>query len=321
MQIIRKPVEKELEELEGMFERSLRSDDPLLNDVLTYVKNRSGKMMRPLLILLTAKLVGKVTLSTYHTALAMELLHNATLVHDDIVDESDERRGKPSVNAAFNNKVAVLSGDYMLATSLQHSVKTDDLRIIGIISTLGQVLAEGEIIQLENINFEELSEDIYFNIIRKKTASLFAGSAMAGALSAGADEETAEKARLFGEMVGIAFQIKDDIFDYYDSQAIGKPTGNDMREGKLTLPALYALNTFADSEAMNIAKKVKRQLATEEEISRLIEFVKEKGGIDYARGVMADYRDKALALIPPECEGALREAFVAFIDYVIKREK
>lgn len=321
LQIIHKPIERELEELKEMYDNSLQSDDLLLNEVLTYVRKRSGKLMRPILILLTAKLTGDISPSTYHAALAMELLHNATLVHDDIVDESEERRGRPSVNAAFNNKVAVLAGDYMLATALLHSVKTEDIRIIRIISTLGQVLAVGEIIQLENINRQSFSEEVYFDVIRKKTASLFAGSAHAGALSAGADEAKAEHARLFGEKIGIAFQIKDDIFDYYDSPTIGKPTGNDMREGKLTLPALYALNHCPDEKAVSIAHKIKLLDASPEETAWLVDFVKRNGGIQYAEEVMRGYRDQALSMIPSECPESLKEAFTAFIDYVIERER
>lgn len=321
LQIICKPVENELEELKRMYDNSLQSDDPLLNEVLTYVKKRSGKLMRPILILLTAKLSGAINPSTYHAALSMEMLHSATLIHDDIVDESEERRGHPSVNAAFNNKIAVLAGDYMLATALLHSVKTGNMRIVSIISTLGQVLAEGEIIQLENINLQEFSEEVYFDVIRKKTASLFAGSAQAGALSAGAEEEKAESARLFGEMIGTAFQIKDDIFDYYDSPTIDKPTGNDMREGKLTLPALYSLVNHPDEEAVSIARKVKRLEASHEEIARLIAFVKRTGGIDYAERVMRDYRSRAIERLPAGCPPSLSEALTAYIDYVIEREK
>ena len=321
LELIREPIEQEMVELKEMFHSSMVSKDSLMNSVLAYVKQKPGKLMRPVLILLFAKLAGKVSDATYHAALAMELLHTASLLHDDVVDESDERRGKPSVNATFNNKVAVLGGDFILATSLTHSFKTNNLRIVGIVSSLGQLLAEGEILQLENIGNDDFSEEVYYEVVRKKTASLFAACAEAGALSADADEDTVTLAHKFGEMLGMAFQIKDDIFDYYDSDKIGKPTGNDMREGKLTLPALYIINNTSESETIDLAKRIKTCKATEEEISRMIEKVKSGGGIEYASGVMREYRNRALELLPPSLDPSLRAALTAYIDYVIEREK
>ena len=251
----------------------------------------------------------------------LELLHTASLVHDDVVDESTERRGQLSVNAIFNNKVAVLTGDYLLATALVEVGMTRNYAIIDVVSNLGQDLAEGELLQLSNVSNPEYSEDIYFDVIRKKTAVLFAACMKAGALSVGASDEKAEYARLFGEYIGLCFQIKDDIFDYYESKEIGKPTGNDMLEGKLTLPALYALNSTHDKQAKEIAVKVKNGTATTGEIARLIEFTKEHGGIEYATKVMVEFKEKALSLLASMEDTDVKKALVCYLDYVVEREK
>lgn len=314
------PIEREFEVFKQMFDASLQSSNPLLNEVITYIKQRRGKMMRPMLMLLSAKAFGEIGDSTYHAASSLELLHTASLVHDDVVDESDKRRGQKSVNAVYDNKVSVLVGDYLLATSLKEASLTGDIKIVNLVSKLGQNLSEGEIVQLTTIDTTEFSEAVYFDIIRKKTAALFATCAEAGARSANTTDEMAEKAFLFGEMIGIAFQIKDDIFDYFSSD-VGKPTGNDMREGKLTLPALYVLNTCADEKMKELALRIRSLKATQEEITVFIETVKEKGGIDYARRVMADYRNKALALLPSSVDKDIKEALTAYIDYVIDRNK
>ena len=245
--------------------------------------------MRPILTLLMAKLFGEINYSALHAALSLELLHTASLVHDDVVDESDKRRGQSSVNAIYNNKVSVLVGDYMLATSLKHSAMTGSIRIVDLVARLGQNLAEGEIIQLTNINASEFSKEVYYDVIRKKTAALFTASAEAGAVAVNSSDEMVQNARLFGEMIGIAFQIKDDIFDYYSSGEIGKPTGNDMSEGKLTLPALHVLNTLGDEKMCQLALRIKSLDATDAEISLFIDYVKKNGGIEYARQVMVDY--------------------------------
>lgn len=321
LQQIKLPIAKEFEEFKSLFDASLQSSNPLLGEVLTYIKQRNGKMMRPILALLMAKLSGEINPSTLHAALSLELLHTASLVHDDVVDESDKRRGQSSVNAIYNNKVSVLVGDYMLATSLKHSAMTGKIRVVELVACLGQNLSEGEIIQLTNINASEFSEEVYYDVIRKKTAALFTASAEAGAVSVQASDGMVENARLFGEMIGIAFQIKDDIFDYYSSDEIGKPTGNDMHEGKLTLPALYVLNTLGDTEMCQLALRIKALEASDAEIARFIEYVKQNGGIEYARRAMAEYRDKALALLPVASDAAIKEALTAYIDYVIEREK
>ena len=307
--LIKQPVEKELEEFRGLFENSLTSTDPLLGEVLAYIKKRSGKMMRPILVMLTAKLFGTLNQSTFHAALSLELLHTASLVHDDVVDESDKRRGQSSVNAIYNNKVSVLVGDYMLATSLKHAALTGKVELVELVATLGQELSEGEILQLGNIGKEDFSEEAYFDVIRKKTAALFKASSQSGAVSVGAVQEEVMKAGLLGEMIGIAFQIKDDIFDYFESSELGKPTGNDV------------LNQTGDDSLKQTALKIRSLEASKEEIANFVETVKEKGGIEYATRMMYEFRDKALALVPASADSSLKEALTAYIDYVIERNK
>ena len=319
--MIKSPISEELEDFKKLFESTLSSSNLLLNSVIAHIRQKNGKMMRPILVLLAAKLFGKVCPATLHAAVALELLHNASLVHDDVVDESTERRGQLSVNAIFNNKVAVLAGDYLLATALVQVGMTRNHDIIDIVSCLGQDLADGELLQLSNVSNLHFSEEVYFDVIRKKTAVLFAACTKAGALSVGASDEKAESARLFGEYIGLCFQIKDDIFDYYSSDEIGKPTGNDMREGKLTLPALYVLNMFDDEEMRKLALRIRALDASDEDIARFIEYTKVKGGIEYARQAMVDYRNKALALLPQSAGQAVKDALTAYIDYVIERDK
>ena len=319
--LIKSPISEELEDFKKHFETCLSSSNLLLNSVIAHIRQKNGKMMRPILVLLAAKLFGTVCPATLHAAVALELLHTASLVHDDVVDESAERRGQLSVNAIFNNKVAVLSGDYLLATALVEVGLTRNHAIIDIVSCLGQDLADGELLQLSNVSNLEFSEDIYFDVIRKKTAVLFAACTKAGALSVEADDEKAEFARLFGEYIGLCFQIKDDIFDYFENEKLGKPTGNDMLEGKLTLPVLYALNSTGDEAARQLAVKVKGGEATTDEIVRLIEFTKQHGGIEYASQRMYAYRDKALALLASVPDTEVRTALAAYLDYVVEREK
>ena len=321
VQQIKSPISVEFEVFKQKFDASLQSSNPLLSEVIRFIKQRKGKMMRPILALLMAKVCGKIEDSTYYAAISLELLHTASLVHDDVVDESDKRRGQSSVNAIYDNKVSVLVGDYLLATSLTNAALTGDIRLVELVSRLGQDLSEGEIIQLSNTNASDFSEDVYFDVIKKKTAALFATAAEAGARSVKANDEMSKKAQLFGELLGIAFQIKDDIFDYYASDELGKPTGNDMREGKLTLPALYVLNTLKDETMIALALKIRALEATQEEITLFIDYVKSNGGIEYATDVMKDYRNKALSQLPDTTSPELREALTAYIDYVIERKK
>ena len=318
---IKSPISAEFEVFKQKFDASLQSSNPLLGEVINFIKQRKGKMMRPILTLLMAKLYGEIEDSTYYAAISLELLHTASLVHDDVVDESDKRRGQSSVNAIYDNKVSVLVGDYLLATSLTNAAMTTDVQLVELVSRLGQALSEGEIIQLSNTNASDFSEDVYFDVIKKKTAALFSTAAEAGARSVKSSDEMAKNAALFGELLGIAFQIKDDIFDYYKSDVLGKATGNDMREGKLTLPALYVLNTLKDEAMISLALKIRSLEATSEEIAHFIDYVKTNGGIDYATEVMVNYRNQALQILPQTTSPQLRDALTAYIDYVIERKK
>ena len=278
--------------------------------------------MRPLLILLIAKNYGGVNDVTLRSAVGLELLHTASLVHDDVVDESKERRGQPSVNAEYNNKVAVLVGDYVLSTALLNISFTNNSDILRSIAVLGRNLSNGEILQLSNIQNTEFSEDIYYDVIKMKTAALFEACCEVGTLSVNANKRQIELAKEFGRNLGIIFQIRDDIFDYYDSKEIGKPTGNDMAEGKLTLPVLYALNSTHDSEMEEIARKVKRNDVTRYEIARLVDFTKNNGGIEYAERKMLELRHKCMEFIDSESVSEeIRTSLTAYIDYVIQRNK
>lgn len=317
---IRQPVEVEMERYRAFFETALTYEDDFLGQALAYVRGRRGKMMRPLLTVLVARDAGAVCDATLRVAVTLELLHTASLVHDDVVDESGRRRGQASANAVYGNKVAVLVGDYMLSGALHQSALTGDIRCVDIIARLGGTLAEGEVFQLANIRNEESTEEAYFTIIRRKTAELFAACGRLGAITSGATGEREEAAARFGEAVGMCFQIRDDIFDYYSDDAIGKPTGNDMREGKLTLPILYALRATGDTEAARLAVRVKSGEASAEEIAWLIAFAKREGGIDYARSVMEDYQRRALEALTLFRNAEVRRALTLYLDFVIGRD-
>ena len=322
LSIIKRPIEGEFDDFVRLFNESLTNTDGLLSQVLEHIKHRGGKRMRPLLILLIAKNYGGVNDVTLRSAVGLELLHTASLVHDDVVDESKERRGQPSVNAVYNNKVAVLVGDYVLSTALLNISYTNNSDILRSIAELGRNLSNGEILQLSNIQNTEFSEDIYYDVIKMKTAALFEACCEVGTLSVNANESQIELAKEFGRNLGIIFQIRDDIFDYYDSKEIGKPTGNDMAEGKLTLPVLYALNSTHDSEMEEIARKVKRNDVTRYEIARLVDFTKNNGGIEYAERKMLELRQKCMEFIDSESVSEeIRTSLTAYIDYVIQRNK
>ncbi|MCR5269829.1 MAG: polyprenyl synthetase family protein [Prevotella sp.] len=322
LSLIKRPIESELNEFIALFEQSLSHEDELLSEVLSHIKQRGGKRMRPMLLMLLAKNYGSVTDVTLNSAIGLELLHTASLVHDDVVDESEERRGQASVNATYNNKAAVLVGDFILSTALLKVSFTNNQRIIETLAELGRVLASGEILQLQNIKNEDISEDVYYQVIEQKTAVLFAACSSIGALSAGASDQEVEKARQFGHDLGIMFQIRDDIFDYYDSKEIGKPTGNDMTEGKLTLPVIYALQHSPFDSMMTLAKKVKAGTINPDEIAVLVEFTKQQGGIEYAEKCMEDYHRKAQQYVDT-CvkDPTIATALTAYLDYVIQRRK
>ena len=322
LSLIKKPIEGYLDDFIKLFNDSLSHTDGLLSQVLEHIRSRGGKRMRPMLILLIAKNYGGISSVTQHSAVGLELLHTASLVHDDVVDESKERRGQASVNAEYNNKVAVLVGDYVLSTALLNVALTNNTHIVQSLAELGRTLSNGEILQLSNIQNSEFSEEVYYEVIKMKTAALFEACCEIGAMSANATEEDLEKAKTFGRNLGIIFQIRDDIFDYYDSKEIGKPTGNDMSEGKLTLPVLYALNSTDDNEMKTIARKVKSRDVSQEEISRLVAFTKANGGIEYAEQKMLELRTQCLQFIDAESvTEEIRIALTAYIDYVIQRNK
>ena len=322
LSLIKKPIEGYLDDFIKLFNDSLSHTDGLLSQVLEHIRSRGGKRMRPMLILLIAKNYGGISSVTQHSAVGLELLHTASLVHDDVVDESKERRGQASVNAEYNNKVAVLVGDYVLSTALLNVALTNNTHIVQSLAELGRTLSNGEILQLSNIQNSEFSEEVYYEVIKMKTAALFEACCEIGAMSANATEEDLEKAKTFGRNLGIIFQIRDDIFDYYDSKEIGKPTGNDMTEGKLTLPVLYALNSTEDEEMKAIARKVKSRDVSQEEISRLVAFTKANGGIEYAEQKMLELRSQCLQFIDAESvTEEIRIALTAYIDYVIQRNK
>lgn len=319
LSLIREPVLEELAAYQELFQSSLSSSNPLLEVAVSHVLRRRGKMMRPLLLLLAAKCNGTICREVLHAAVCVEMLHTASLVHDDVVDESDRRRGQQSVNALLDNKAAVLVGDYMLSTALRHAAQTNDSRVMEQVACLGQTLSDGELLQLSNVSSMTLSEHSYFEVIGKKTASLFAVCARLGALLGGATDEQVEQIGRFGEYVGFCFQLRDDIFDYYDSSVTGKPTGNDMKEGKLTLPVLYAVNC-AGAESMRAqALRVRSGEASTEDIAALVEFTKQNGGIDYARRVMNDYRNRAVNQLLSFPSGEARTALHRYADFVVSR--
>ena len=320
LQTILQPIETEMATFRQMQDDLAMNPNPLLREIILHVNKQRGKQMRPMMVLLFGKMYGAVTDATYSAAMALELLHTASLVHDDVVDDSLQRRGQASVNAIYNNKLAVLVGDYLLSTSLVFTGRCGDPRITRIIGALGQTLSDGEIFQMFHSHEKLVSEEVYLEIIRKKTASLFSSCAEIGVLSAGGTQEDIDRARQIGEYIGICFQIRDDIFDYYTDD-VGKPTGNDMREGKLTLPIIYAVRTQGDDRIRTMIDRLKNGELSDEEIGELIEFAKQHGGIEYAEQTMQEYRRKALNLLPKNIDEDVRKAIIAYVDAVINRKK
>ena len=319
--LIKQPIEADLNHFVELFNESLTHSDGLLGSALSHIRQRGGKRMRPMLMMLTAKNYGQVSDVTQNAAVGLELLHTASLVHDDVVDESSERRGQASVNASYDNKVAVLVGDYLLSTALLRVSLTDNQRIIQLLSELGRTLAAGEILQLSNIQNQAISEDVYYQIINNKTAALFEACSKIGAISANAADEEIEAAAKFGQNIGMIFQIRDDIFDYFDSKEIGKPTGNDMAEGKLTLPVIYALNHTQMECMLNLARKVKAGTVNADEIAVLVEFTKQQGGIEYAERKMDEIADSCRLYIENSVkEKTVKDALTAYLEYVIQRK-
>ena len=317
---IKSPIENELKIFEEKFKDSVKSKVPLLDTIMNYIVKRKGKQMRPLLVLHCAKLFGEVNETTYRGAALVELLHTATLVHDDVVDESNMRRGFFSINALWKNKVAVLVGDYLLSKGLLLSLKNKDFKALEILSSAVEQMSEGELLQMEKARKLDITEEVYFDIITKKTASLLASCCGIGANSTGVSEEVLVDVIAMGEAVGIAFQIKDDLFDYGDNK-IGKPTGIDIIEKKMTLPLIYALNVADKGERRKIVKIIKNSKKSKADIQEVIQFVKAKGGIEYAQTRMLEYKKKAEDLLNSIPTESSTEYLKALIDYVIERKK
>ena len=321
LSIIKQPIATELDEFIALFNQAMTHSDGMLSSALSFIKQKSGKRMRPILILLIAKSFGKISEVTQNAAVGLELLHTASLVHDDVVDESERRRGQASVNAIYDNKVAVLVGDYILSTALLYVSRTHSENIVRYLAELGRTLSDGEILQLTNIRNQIISEDVYFKVISQKTAALFEACCVIGASSSDATETQIEQARVFGRNLGIIFQIKDDIFDYYESSDIGKPTGNDLAEGKLTLPVIYALNSTGNQDMLQLARKVKDGTVTPSEIDTLVAFAKENGGIEYAEKRMCELHDECHSFIDKHVKNdSIKAALEAYLDFVIKRK-
>ena len=310
----------ELKEFDNTFNEAVKSHIPLLDIIMQYVARRKGKQLRPIFVLLTAKMCGNVTEQSYRAAALIELLHTATLVHDDVVDDAETRRGFFSINAIWKNKIAVLVGDYLLSKGLLLSIDYGDFDLLRIISVAVREMSEGELLQIEKARRLDIVEDIYYEIIRKKTATLIASCCALGAKSVSEDEELVEKMRLFGELIGMAFQIKDDLFDYTDD-AIGKPTGIDIKEQKMTLPLIYALNNCSDKEKSWCINSIKNHNKDKKRVKEVIQFVKDKNGLAYAEQKMAQFQQEALQIIENFPQSDYRESLSLMVNYVIERKK
>jgi len=316
---IKQPIANELDLFEGKFKIAMKSNVALLDTIMTYIVKRKGKQVRPMFVFYCAKLFGGVTDATYRGASLVELLHTATLVHDDVVDDSDERRGFFSINALWKNKIAVLVGDYLLSKGLLLAIKNKDFKLLEIVSTAVEQMSEGELLQIEKARNLNLSEEIYYDIIRKKTASLIASCCAMGAASAGANDEQIEQMRLFGECIGIAFQIKDDLLDYGDDD-IGKPTGIDLKEKKLTLPIIYTIK-HADKTTRNfIINSIKNHNTDKKRVAEVIKYVNEHDGINYTRKAMIEYKEKALAILAMQSNREIADKLALLVEYIIDRK-
>ena len=314
------PIETELAQFEEHFKNTMRSDVPLLDKVTQYIVKRKGKQMRPMFVFLTAKMLGESNVTTFDAASLVELLHTATLVHDDVVDDANERRGFFSVNALWKNKIAVLVGDYMLSRILLLSIEKNNTELLGIVARSVREMSEGELLQIEKARHLDITEEIYFEVIRKKTASLIATCCEAGAISVGATDQR-ENMRKFGELVGLAFQIKDDIFDFGSPGNIGKPTGNDIREQKMTLPIIYTINHGSKKDGSKLIDIIKNHNEESKKIKLAIQLVINNGGIEYAHQRMTELANEALEIIQPLPESAAKRSLIGLVHYTINRDK
>lgn len=318
---IKKPVADHLGIFEKKFRSSMKSSVPLLDIITRYIIKRKGKQMRPLFVFLSAGLNGNINDSTYVAASLIELLHTATLVHDDVVDDSNERRGFFSINALWKNKVAVLVGDFLLSKGLLLALDNNEFQLLKIVSNATREMSEGELLQIEKARKLDIDESIYFEIIRKKTASLIASCCASGAASVGSPEASVDRMRQFGEKVGIAFQIKDDLFDYEQSNKTGKPHGIDIKEQKMTLPLIYLLNNLGRSEKRKIVNIIKNHNTNPDKVKYVINQVNQSGGIDYARDKMATYRNEALNILNEFPDSETKSALIQLVDFTIERKK
>lgn len=317
---IKQPILAELQAFEDVFNTVLKSDNTLLTTVHEYVMQGHGKKLRPILTILAAKLFGEINNTTLYGAFSLELLHTASLVHDDVVDDTMERRGRPSVNARWTNKVAVLSGDYILSKSLHSATTTQNLRILEAISTIGMILPDGELLQLANTKQSAITEEEYLTIIKKKTAMLFATCTEVGGLSVEVDEKSLEHLKKYGEYLGMCFQIKDDIFDYYEDVNIGKPTGNDVRDDKLTLPLIYAIKYSSGKERDEIVQIIDTKDFTTDNINKIMLFAHENGGVDYAIKRMDYYKEMAIKELAELPENSIKTSLIECVEYVAERD-
>lgn len=318
---IKSPIHKEMDEFETRFRDSMKSSVPLLDKITYYIVKRKGKQMRPLFVFLSAKMFSETSNSTYVAASLIELLHTATLVHDDVIDEAYKRRGFFSINALWKNKIAVLVGDYLLSRGLLISVDNGEFELLRIVSRAVKEMSEGELLQMEKARKLDIKEEVYYEIIRQKTASLIASCCACGASSAGQSKEVVDKMYLFGEYTGMAFQIKDDLFDYGLSDDIGKPTGIDIQEKKMTLPLIYALNKADRSQRREMINIVKKHNKDKKKVSELMDKVVQSGGIKYAEKKMNEYKDKALEILHSFPDSEARESLTQLLTYTVERTK
>jgi octaprenyl-diphosphate synthase len=318
---IKLPIADHLELFEKRFRNSMKSKVPLLDKVTRYIYKRKGKQMRPMFVFFSAGICGEINESSYRAASLIELLHTATLVHDDVVDDSNIRRGYFSINALWKNKIAVLVGDYLLSRGLQLALEHDEFELLKIVSNATREMAEGELLQIEKARRLDIEEEVYFEIIRKKTASLIASCCAAGAESVNADKDTVKKMQLIGEYIGIAFQIKDDLFDYMDTNSIGKPNGIDIKEQKMTLPLIYMLNNNGSSEKRKVIKVVKKHNNKPDKVKQVIEKVNNSGGIEYASNKMKEYQQKAFDLLYEFPDSPMRQSFEQLVKFTVERTK
>ncbi len=319
---IKAPIKAEMEKFEPFFRSSMQTKVPLLNVIMNYILRNKGKQMRPMFVFLTSKMLkNEIDKPTYIAASLIELLHTATLIHDDVVDEAYERRGVFSINALWKSKISVLAGDYLLSKGLLLAVDNNEYDLLKIVSVSVKEMSEGELLQIQQSRKLSITEDIYYDIIRKKTAALIAACAACGAKASGADDELVEKMRLFGEYVGMAFQIKDDLLDYQNNGSIGKPSGNDIKEKKLTLPIIYVLKNASVYDRKKILSIVKRHNKNKKKVQEVINFVIENGGLEYSTNKMHEYKNKALDILAEMPENESKKALNEFVEYVVTRKK